>query len=126
MSRSRKRCLRCLLTVLLMVSIMSLPASGAVKYVPKGYVTTEPGYWMTEQDGRDLLTSVRTYRQERDIWHQTVLDMRAETDVRLLELKAELNEERNGWEGQIRQERKNTVLWSVGALAVGVIIGRSH
>lgn len=89
-------------------------------------MTTEPGYWMTEQDGRDLLTSVRTYRQERDIWHQTVLDMRAETDVRLLELKAELNEERNGWEGQIRQERKNTVLWSVGALAVGVIIGRSH
>ncbi|SMG29169.1 hypothetical protein SAMN06275492_11370 [Dethiosulfovibrio salsuginis] len=60
------------------------------------------------------------------MWHQTVLDMRAETNVRLLELKAELNEERDEWKGQIRQERKNTVLWSVGALAVGVMIGRSH
>ena len=81
---------------------------------------------MTEQDGRDLLSSVRSYRQERDIWHQTVLDMRAETDVKLVELKAELNEERDEWKGQIRQERKNTVLWSVGALTVGVMIGRSH
>lgn len=68
------------------------------------------------------MTSVRTYRQERDIWHQTVLDMRAETDVRLLELKAELNEERDEWKGQIRKERKNTVLWGIGALAIGLAI----
>lgn len=89
-------------------------------------MTTKPGYWMTEQDGRDLLSSVQTYRQERDVWHQTALDMEDEANTKLAELKAELNEERDEWKGQIRQERKNTVLWSVGALVVGVMIGRSH
>lgn len=79
---------------------------------------------MDEQDGRDLLASVRTYRQERDVWHQTALDMKAETNARLLELKAELNEEREEWKRQIRKERKNTVLWSIGAIAVGIAVGR--
>ena len=38
-----------LLTAWLMVSMMSLPASGAWQYVPRGWTAPDAGYWGTEQ-----------------------------------------------------------------------------
>lgn len=90
----------------------SLPASGEWKYGPPGWTATEPGYWGTEQDGRDTLQALRTYREERDAWRLAFEDARDENrtfqekmEQRFSGLEESLEKERAGWKREIRKAR---------------------
>lgn len=94
-------------------------------------MTSEPGYWMSEDDGRDLLTAIRTYRQAAEIWERTAAEMqaevtslRAEIDAEMKTLRDELNAERLAWKRKATAERNRTWLCVVGALGLGFVIGR--
>lgn len=117
----------CLLMALLLVLMMSLPSGAAVRYVPMGWASPEPGYWLAEHDGRDLLAAVRTYRQEAAEWEwaaremeMTVQEFQADADQRLAELEAQFNAERRAW----RAEQRKAWLYVALAGGIGYLIGR--
>lgn len=90
----------------------SLPASGEWKYVPPGWTATEPGYWGTEQDGRDTLQALRTYREERDAWERAFYRQKDENmafkdtmEARFNDLEKNLSVERAGWKREVRKAR---------------------
>ena len=112
MRQRRKKYLLCLLTVWLMVSMMSLPASGAWQYVPRGWTAPDAGYWGTEQDGRDTLEALRTYRESSEAWekaynalHGEFDTLRLELDEKFASLKDSLNLERKAWKGEVRKAK---------------------
>lgn len=89
----------------------SLPAS-AWTYVPAGWTATEPGYWGTEQDGRDTLEAIRTYREERDAWRKAFEAAQDENrafqekmEQRFTALEESLEAERAAWKREIRKAR---------------------
>jgi hypothetical protein len=99
-------------------------------YVPAGWTATEPGYWGTVTDGRDMLAMLQSYRQEAELWERTVASMqaevasfRAEIDTEMKTLRDELNAERLAWK-EVTAERSRTWLYVVGALGLGIAIGR--
>ena len=87
MRQQRKKFLLCLLTAWLTVSMMSLPASAAWQYVPGGWTTPDAGYFGTEQDGRDTLEALRTYRESSEAWEKAYNALHGEFDT----LRAELD-----------------------------------
>ena len=110
-----------------LISIASSPAGASVEYVPAGWVSSEPGYWMTEPDGRDLLAALQTYRQEAELWEQTARGMETSIDV----FRAEITEQLKVLEDQINSERKEhraaqRKSWLYIALAggIGYAVGR--
>ncbi|HCL78927.1 MAG TPA: hypothetical protein DIC53_03045 [Synergistaceae bacterium] len=112
MRAQRKKYLLCLLTVWLMVSMASSPASAAWKYVPEGWTTPDAGYFGTEQDGRDTLEALRTYREEATAWEaaynalKAEFDtLRAELDMKFAALEKSLDKEREAWKGEIRKAK---------------------
>lgn len=117
----------CLLTALLLALTTSLPSGASVQYVPAGWTSTEPGYWLTEPDGRDLLAALKTYRNEAEAWEQAVRSMEAETEVFKTNIEVQLRvlEEKFDAERRIWKAEKNrTWLYVVGALGLGFVIGR--
>lgn len=107
--------------------MMSLPSGATVRYVPMGWTSPEPGYWLAEHDGRDLLAAVRTYRQEAAEWEwaaremeMTVQEFQADADQRLAQLEAQFNAERRAW----RAEQRKTWLYVALAGGIGYLIGR--
>ena len=112
MRQQRKKYLLCLLTVWLMVSMTSLPASAAWKYVPGGWTTPDAGYFGTEQDGRDTLEALRTYREEATAWENAYNALKAEFDtlraelnLKFAALEKSLNAEREAWKGEVRKAK---------------------
>ena len=112
MRAQRKKFLLCLLTAWLMVLMMSLPASAAWKYVPGGWTTPDAGYFGTEQDGRDTLEALRTYREEATAWENAYNalkaefdTLRAELDLKFAALEKSLNAEREAWKGEVRKAK---------------------
>lgn len=92
-----------------------------------GWESPEPGYWLAEHDGRDLLAAVRTYRQEAAEWEwaaremeMTVQEFQADADQRLAQLEAQFNAERRAW----RAEQRKTWLYVALAGGIGYLIGR--
>ena len=90
----------------------SSPASAAWTYIPAGWTATEPGYWGTEQDGRDTLEALRTYREERDAWRKAFEDARDENrafqermEQRFSDLEKSLETERAAWKREIRKAK---------------------
>ena len=111
MRARRKKFLLCLLTAWLMVSMMSLPAS-AWQYVPRGWTTPDAGYFGTEQDGRDTLEALRTYREEATAWENAYNalkaefnTLRAELDLKFAALEKSLDKERKAWKGEVRKAK---------------------
>ena len=92
--------------------MMSLPASGAWQYVPRGWIAPDAGYWGTEQDGRDTLEALRTYREEATAWENAYNalkaefdTLRAELDLKFASLEKSLNAEREAWKGEVRKAK---------------------
>ena len=92
--------------------MMSLPASAAWKYVPGGWTTPDAGYFGTEQDGRDTLEALRTYREEATAWENAYNalkaefdTLRAELDLKFASLEKSLNAEREAWKGEVRKAK---------------------
>lgn len=90
----------------------SSPASAAWKYVPEGWTTPDAGYFGTEQDGRDTLQALRTYREERDAWQRAFEDSRDENrtfqekmEQRFTALEESLEAERARWKREIHKAR---------------------
>lgn len=92
--------------------MMSLPASGAWQYVPRGWTTPDAGYFGTEQDGRDTLEALRTYRESSEAWekaynalHGEFGTLRAELNLKFAALEKSLNAEREAWKGEVRKAK---------------------
>ena len=92
--------------------MMSLPASGAWQYVPRGWTAPDAGYWGTEQDGRDTLEALRTYRESSEAWekaynalHGEFDTLRAELDTKFATLEKSLDKEREAWKGEVRKAK---------------------
>lgn len=92
-----------------------------------GWTSPEPGYWLAEHDGRDLLAALQTYRQEAELWEQTARGMETSIDV----FRAEITEQLKVLEDQINSERKEhraaqRKSWLYIALAggIGYLAGR--
>ena len=89
-----------------------MPASAAWQYVPGGWTTPDAGYWGTEQDGRDTLEAIRTYREEATAWENAYNalkaefdSLRAELDLKFATLEKSLDKERAAWKGEVRKAR---------------------
>ena len=89
-----------------------MPASAAWKYVPGGWTTPDAGYFGTEQDGRDTLEALRTYREEATAWENAYNalkvefdTLRAELDMKFAALEKSLNAEREAWKGEVRKAK---------------------
>lgn len=128
MRRRRPRLLISVLTACVMLSMMSLPATAQFVPVPKGQMVTatEDSYLCSQADGRDVLAMIRTERAEKEVWKQAVEDIRTElsksqSDLtqRLSQLEEALNNER---EARVMDRRKS-ILFVAGALALGYVIG---
>ncbi len=112
MAQYRRRFAACLLMTLLAVLMTSSISSGEWKYVPAGWTATEPGYFGSEQDGRDTLEAVRTYREERDSWRRAFeeardenRDFQAKMEERFSSLEKSLEAERTAWKREIRKAK---------------------
>jgi hypothetical protein len=99
--------------------------------VPENYMTTEPGYFGTLEDGRDTLAAIQTYRQTGERWKAAYSDLRKEflttTDEikkQMTALEGQINNERRTWKAEIVRSRTNTLLWMVLAGGIGYAAGR--
>lgn len=87
--------------------MMSSPVFGEVRYCPPGMVTPESGYWMTEQDGKDLLAAVRGL----EAWNRSLQDAlkeeRSRADVLMERMDSFLQaveKEREEWKEFAKKE----------------------
>lgn len=117
-----------LLTLLFMSSTCSLRAEAqeiVFKYVPSGYTASVPGYWASEPSGRLILESLRTYRQERDLWrsaYETERDaarmFHDEMAEKMDAVDTAIDNERNMWKKKVSAlERQVKKRWGVGVFA---------
>lgn len=107
-----KRALRLLATTMLLMLLTRNYAYSEVKHVSAGWITPETGYFFTETDGRDTLTALKTYRQERDQWKTGYDELRLDfaelaesTDARLKEIEDSFNAD--------LKAQKQKVFWNV-------------
>jgi len=103
---------------------MSCPSFASWKAVPAGWTSKEPGYWCTEQDARDTLAMVRTYRQQAQAWegayNELLTEVRTSNEAFAVKLKAledSINSDR-------MVNRRNTVLFAIVAFGIGFAAGR--
>ena len=90
----------------------SLPCGAEWRFVPAGWTAPEPGYWGTEAAGRDTLSALRTYREERDTWRQGYEELQSRTEemvtaweARIRALEDSISEEREGWKRELRRAK---------------------
>ena len=83
-----------------------------VIYVPAGWEVPAPGYWVSEQAGRDILAGWRTDRSEKAVWMKAYEDLtseyqayRDEMSSLSLILKEQVETERNAWEKSLKRAR---------------------
>lgn len=65
----------------------TIATASEIIYVPEGYTTIEDGYFMPEQDGRDVLEAWTIDREQKEYYKDQldkVLDKQAETYTLLL------------------------------------------
>lgn len=98
-----------------------------MQYVPAGWTSTEPGYWLTEHDGRDLLAALQTYRQEAELWEKATRSIEGSVE----RFQAEITEQLEALEDQLNAERRahraaQRRSWIYVALAggIGYALGR--
>lgn len=120
----------CLLMMFALLSMMSSPATATWQHVPAGWTAQTEGYFGTIEDGRDTLAAIRTYRQEAAAWERTVQEIRAEVAASQLalseqirQLQEDLSRERDAWQSQISRERRKWAVYTLGALALGYVVG---
>lgn len=82
------------------------------EYVPQGYTTPAPGYWLDVPTGRNLLHMVRTYREKAEYWEREHISLSGEfkdfvnnTDERFTNLETLVENERKGWKNEIRKAK---------------------
>jgi hypothetical protein len=100
------------------------------KYVPKGWIAPEAGFWGNETDGRDTLTLIRAYRVESQAWEKAYENLKGEilshqktTKEQLEDLKMQLDEERKAWKEEIQSDQAKNKLYILLALGVGYVVG---
>jgi hypothetical protein len=93
-------------------------------------VTPTEGYFGSLTDGKDTLTAIRTYRLEAESWAQTVQEIRVEVAESqagftrgLSDIEESINQEREAWQDQLSRERRKWVVYTLGALALGYVVG---
>ena len=130
MSGRLKRCVACLMTLLLVFSTPSL-CCGEWKTVPQGWTTPEPGVWGDMSTARDTAAALKSRREERDAWRAAVQDLRkelatsAEENARRLDaLERQFSEERTAWRSETRKAKGTALLWAILAGGIGFVAGR--
>jgi len=93
-------------------------------FFPKGTLTSEDGYWLTEQDARDTLAMVRTYKQQAKAWESAYEELRGEITTSNDLFKTKLQELEDSINAERRANKRNLFLYAVGAFALGFIAGR--
>lgn len=124
MKQFRPKLIPLLLMMLLSLLLMSSTSSAAIKYVPQTWIAPTSGYFATEQEGRDLLSALRTYKQEREAYKESYEELHNEFKLFVEEVKtneAELKEamvkERTAWKKEVRKAQ---------APGIGVFAGPSY
>ncbi len=112
MERSRKKQLPCALMTLLMVLMLSLPASANFHYVPGGWLTPAPGYWTDEQGGRDTYSAIKYYRLRGDKLEEAYNELNQMTlahneamSQKIDDLIKAQDAERAAWKAELRKAR---------------------
>ena len=98
---------RFLVMLLLAVFLTSFPASAEVKYCPPGTLTPEWGFWMPEQDGRDLLALNQGLEAWAKVLKHALEDERSRADKlmeRMDEFMAATETEREEWKIVAKKE----------------------
>lgn len=121
----------CLLTLLLMALTMNSTCFADWKHVPQGWVTPEAGYWGAEQDGRDTLAALQTYRQQKEAWRNAydslrgdILIYKEDTGQKLKELEEQINKERRVRETELQRSRTNSFIWMLLSFGAGYAISQ--
>lgn len=87
-------------------------SSEAIKfdYVPQGYTTPAPGYWLDVPTGRNLLHMIRTYRERAEYWEAAHGALSEEfkayidkTNERLTTIETNIEAESKAWKNEIRK-----------------------
>ena len=93
-------------------------------FLPAGTSSSEDGYWCSEQDARDTLAMVRTYKAQAKAWesayNELLTEVRTSNEafaLKLKQLEDSINAER-------RVNRRNMVLYAIVAFGVGFVAGR--
>ena len=107
-----------------MLSTLSLPSFADWMFLPKGTLTSEDGYWLTEQDARDTLAMVRTYKAQAKAWESAYEELRAEVTTSNEQFRSRLQELEDSINAERRANKRNLFLYAVGAFALGFIAGR--
>ncbi|GHV36380.1 hypothetical protein FACS1894187_10890 [Synergistales bacterium] len=99
--------------------------------MPQGYLTPEAGYFGTEQDGRDTLAALQTYRLTAEKLQAAYQDLGKEyirnaksVQEQIKGLEMQINAERRAWKAEVARARTRSVIWVVLAGAAGYAIGR--
>lgn len=93
-------------------------------FLPKGTLTSEDGYWLTEQDARDTLAMVRTYKAQAKAWESAYEELRGEITTSNDLFKTKLQELEDSINAERRANKRNLFFYALGAFALGFIAGR--
>ena len=93
-------------------------------FLPKGTLTSEDGYWLTEQDARDTLAMVRTYKAQAKAWESAYEELRAEVTTSNDLFRSKLQELEDSINAERRANKRNLFLYALGAFALGFLAGR--
>ena len=105
--------------ILLVVSWTSLGYSQTVSeieyiadYVPSGYITVEPGYWLDMYSGKRTFQALRTYRLENEHLQESYDNVFAEyqtfaqsVDDKITKIEKDLATERKEWKKALRKAK---------------------
>ena len=93
-------------------------------FLPAGTPTPEDGYWCNEQDARDTLAMVRTYKAQAQAWESAYEELRAEVTTSNDMFRSKLQELEDAINAERRANKRNLFYYAVGAFALGFIAGR--
>jgi hypothetical protein len=102
--------------------------------VPPDYVVEEESYLMNEEALRTVYATIRTYREERNLWIDAYDELKTKSEAfaeyqrkSLAELRDRLDEERAAWKKELRKAKGPGVGVFIGAGYTGdgyeVVIG---
>lgn len=104
--------------------MMSCPVSAEWKAVPAGWTSDEPGYWCNEQDGRDTLTAIRTYKQQAQAWESAYNELLTEVRTSNEAFALKLKQLEDSFNSERRVNQRNMLIYSLVAFGIGFVAGR--
>ncbi|WP_286677104.1 hypothetical protein [Aminobacterium sp. EBM-42] len=93
-------------------------------------MTSEPGYFGSEADGRDALAALKTYKGQSEAWENAYGDLRSEilsyqksAKEELKLLKEQMEVERRAWKKEIQVSQTKNTIYLLLALGIGYVAG---